>query len=168
MAKPKSPYLWKGKTPTAKQLKILMRRDRVLDLREGGASIRQIAEHINRENTEKGEKTVAFQTIFNDLVAVLDDLHKSQTLKTKHMVVLQLRKLERAELAHFGKFLKAGTADEAEKYSRAMERIWKRYDNLAGIARPEKVELTGADGGPVEANIRVILPAGSGMEEQEA
>lgn len=131
----------KRKTPSARQLEMFRRRERVLELREGGASIRQIAEHLNREAITNGMKTVTYQTVFNDLVAALEDLHENQRMKTKHLVQLQINKLDRLDLAHFSKLLAVQDADSFEKWTRGFERIWKRYDSLLGLHKPVKVEL---------------------------
>ncbi len=143
----------------------LRRRMRILALREQGWTIRQISEELTKK---EGEDGCGPTMIFNHLVAALDDLHKNYTLELKHNVQLQINKLEKIEAAHLQKLSNPKTKpDDVEKLSRSLERVWKRYDTLLGLAKPTKVEVTGNEGGPLEAKIRVILPAAAEPDESQ-
>lgn len=135
-----------AKAPTKKELVILARQDRVIDLRAGGASIRQISEHLTAEflkdNPDKKPKGFSRGQVHNDLEAGLNRLHEKEHLKVKQMVQLELVKLDKLELAHFTKFQAASKPDDIEKLSRAFERIWKHRAALTGIYKPQKIELS--------------------------
>lgn len=184
--KPKKPPS-KGHAATPKDIEIIERRNKILDLRTQGASIRQISEQLRA----KGENGASVARVHQLLVDALEDLHVKQSIKTHHHVQLELIKLDRKELALFGNLvrladldssllkdisqaaksddasflltlLKKGfNADEIEKYSRSIERIWKYRSSLLGLAKPTKHEHTGEDGKPIETSLvtRVILPA---------
>jgi hypothetical protein len=147
--------------PDAKELELIKRREKILDLREGGASIRQISEHLTAQGVEGCSPTRVHEL----LAEALDDMLKNQRLKTKQIVQLEINKLDRVELTVSPKLLKATDADSIEKLSRSMERVWKRRDALLGLTKPEKHEHTGADGAPLDTSIRVILPALTVMPE---
>jgi len=67
---------------------------------------------------------------------------------------------------HFGPFLKSDSADEAEKRSRVMERIWRRRNDLDGnVGGKVKVEVPiDSAGGEVRTEIRVIMPVATEEE----
>lgn len=191
----------------AKEIEIVRRRDKILDLKENGASIRQISDLLIRDRVRElivlnplmPENVAEFEAakglsptrIHQLLMEALDDLHKNQRLKVEQHVALELRKLERAELAIFGNMQRIGDldknllralmdatkthdiasllaiakhgfySDDIEKYTRSLERIWKRRDTLLGLNKPIKVEHAGEGGGPIETVTRVILPPGA-------
>ncbi len=126
---------------TPKQLELLRRRERVLELFSHDISIRQIADHINADRVKNGEKPLAFQTIHNDLIAALDAEAEYTSIKRRHHIQLILKKLQRIEAAHIGKLLKATSADEFEKYTRGFQRIWERQDAVLGTHKPVKLEV---------------------------
>lgn len=121
----------------SKEAELLVKRDKILDLATGGASIRQIAEHL----AELGFEGVSRSRVHQLLVEALDDLHETQRMKTRHYLQLELGKLNRVELAHFNKLLKADDADHIEKLSRAMSRVWDRRDSLLGLRKPIEVKV---------------------------
>lgn len=129
------------RAPKKKDLEILRKRNKIMDLRENGATIRQIAEHL----TLQGEKGCSPTRVFELLVEGLEDIYKTQRLKAKHLVQLEINKLDRIELAHFNKLLTATSADDVEKYSRAFERIWKRRDAMLGLHKPQRIEVSARD-----------------------
>ncbi len=165
-----------------RQLKRLQLRDKVLDLYEMGASIRQIAERLQSQ----GEKNCSRGTVHNLILEGLDDIRKNLTLRQEQMVQRELNKLDKLELALLpnlmrlaesdSEFIRHGwkgeglppagilrgvsrNADEIDKLSRSIERIWKRRDGLLGLQKPLAVEASGPGGGPIETLTRVILPA---------
>jgi hypothetical protein len=186
LRKPAKPRKPKAKTekkpahaPDPKELAIIRRRDKILDLRETGASIRQISAHLIAQGEEEGCSPSRVHEI---LVEGLEDLMKNQRLKTQHFVQLELNKLDRNELALLPNLLRLAEkdkesitnlgrpsyADAIEKYSRSIERIWKRRDTLLGLNK-QKIEVSGEDGAPIpiETAIRVILPEADDMQRAE-
>jgi hypothetical protein len=134
-------------------------RNKIMDLREGGASIRSISEHL----TSQGEKGCSRAMVFNHLEAGLDELRKEFTIKYKNFIQVRLNQMQRVELAHFKRLCNHElTPDDFEKLSRGLDRIWKRMDDLIDRLtdnhKTTKVEVTGADGGPLETVTRVIMP----------
>ncbi|MGE3467698.1 MAG: hypothetical protein AB7J13_12275 [Pyrinomonadaceae bacterium] len=149
---------------TKKQLKRLQLRDKVLDLYEMGASIRQIAERLQSQ----GEKNCSRSTVHNLILEGLDDIRKNLTLRHEQLVQRELNKLDKMELALLpnvmrlaesdSEFIRNGwkgdgipptgilkgvsrNADEIEKLTRAIDRIWKRRDSLLGLHKPLKVDI---------------------------
>lgn len=147
----------KSRTPKKKELEIIYRRNKILDLRETGASIRQISEHLISDGAKnlmdgdpdltiekaraKARKGLSPTMVHEHLAAALEDLYKTQRLKTKHLVVIEINKMERVELAHFTRLLRETNPDSIEKLSRALERVWKRRDALLGLHKPLKIQI---------------------------
>lgn len=127
---------------TPKQLERFRRRERVLELFELDISVRQIADHLNRELEAKGEKPVTFQTVHNDLIWILDYHREEFRLKTRHHVQVAINQLKRISQTHMTKMLQASTPDQFEKMSRGFERIWRRHDALLGLHKPQKIEMS--------------------------
>lgn len=141
----------------SKNIEVVKRRIRVLELKEMGASIRQISQRLTDEalaefrtanpgvDDPKAERKAVRgcspTRVQELLVEALEDLYRNQRLKTRHMVQLELNKMDRIELAHLSRLLKSTTPDSIEKLSRALERVWKRRDALLGLHKPLKVEL---------------------------
>lgn len=129
------------RTLSPKQMKLQERRERVLELYSHDVTIRQIAEHLNKERVAAGEKPISFQTVHNDLIAALNAEAEYTAIKRRHHIQLILKKLQRIESTHIGKLLKATSADEFEKYTRGFDRIWSRYDAILGTRKPVKLDL---------------------------
>jgi hypothetical protein len=191
-----------------KDIELVRKRTRILELKETGAGIRQISELLTRERMEQlleehpamprdvaeyeAAKGNSRSRVHQLLAEALEDLWSTQRLTAKHMVELELAKLERNEVAVQPNLLRMAEldrnllkqiersardgdgglllsrllehgfhADEVEKYSRVLERIWKRRDSLLGLNKPVKVEHSGEDGKPIETITRVILPQGA-------
>ncbi len=129
--------------PDQKELELIRKRNKILDLREMGASIRQIADQL----AAQGEDGVSKTRVHELLVEALEDLLKTQRMKTRHYRQLEINKLDRAELAIFPKLLRAAesnlllNSDDIEKISRSLDRIWKRRDSLLGLNAPVKVDV---------------------------
>ncbi len=156
----------KKKAADAAEIRAYNLRNKILDLREGGATIRQISEHL----TAQGEKGCAPTSVFNHLEAGLDHVRKEFTLKYKNFIQVRLNQMYRVELAHFKRLCDKDLApDDFEKLSRGMDRIWKRMDDLIDRLtdnhKTTKVEVTGEGGGAIETVTRVILPS---MTEPES
>lgn len=168
--KPSLPITRKRKTKAEKadhaatqaELERYRIRNKILSLREQGATIRQITEQMQAA----GEKGCSQKSVQDHLVAALTDLHENYTLNVKHYAQLRLNQCYRVELAHFKRLCDPHLSpDDFEKLSRGMDRIWKRMDEqIAEITgtgkRSTTVEISSEGGGPVEANIRVIMPPG--------
>lgn len=123
--------------PSVKDLPKIIKRNKIADLYDGGASIRQISAHLR----EQGMAGVGPTSVFNHLQESLEEEYSKLRLKARHMVQAELRKLQRVELAHFKRLCDATDADDIEKLSRAMERVWKRKDSLLGLHKPVKIDL---------------------------
>lgn len=150
----------KKKAADAAELAKYALRDKIMDLRIGGASIRQISDHLKAQGLEG----VCPSSIFNHLEAGLDHIREKFTLKYKNYIQIRLDQMYRVELSHFKRLCDTTLSpDDFEKLSRGMDRIWKRMDDLIDRLtdnhKTTKVEVTGTDGGPVETNIRVIMPS---------
>lgn len=150
---------------TAKEMSSFEKRNLILDLRENGASIRAISDHFATRGIAGG----SVGNIHKHLVRALEDMLKNQRMKAKHIVQLELNKLDRVELAHFSRLLTSVEPDSIEKLSRALGVVWRRRDSLLGLNKPVKHEHTGEDGGPIETSIvtRVILPTAADNEPDE-
>ena len=123
--------------PTAWELGIEEKKNLILDMRERGASIRDISKHFQ----DNGIKGSALATIHKHLVNALEDMLTHRRMKVKHVVQLELNKIDRVESAHFRRLLTSVDADSIEKLSRAMERVWRRRDALLGLHKPLKVQI---------------------------
>jgi len=160
---------------------LIIKKNRILDLRVRGATIRQISQRL----AEDGLTGVSKSNVQKLLRAALDDAINDNELSAKQLLQLELEKLDRQELALSPNLLQIADADRkilasinkgtvsgrsiqavlaklgsdhVEKYSRAYERVLKLRVQLLGMAKPVKVEATGVDGGPIETVTRVILP----------
>ena len=127
------------KKPTRNQIRIsvLDKMDKILDLTEMGASIRQISVRLR----EQGYTGTSRSNVAKLLKKALDSQAKDVNLKAKHHVQIALNKMQRIELAHYTKLLNATDPDAIEKLSRALERVWKRQDALLGTHKPVKVRV---------------------------
>ncbi|CAN5507832.1 hypothetical protein BH10ACI2_BH10ACI2_04200 [soil metagenome] len=162
-----------GQAKISKQQKM----DKILDLTEGGASIRQISERL----TELGWKGVSRSQVGLLLKKALEQGMAQIDLKAKHHIELALRKEGKKELALLPNYLRLLDEDRRciqetgksknyaaiKNYGEALERVTKRIDALLGNTKPAKVEVTGADGVPLETSIRVIMPTLPDMEQPE-
>lgn len=165
--KPKTEKQIEAAAASAGEIAKVKLRNRILALREGGATIRQISDRL----TEDGEKDCAPTTVFNHLQAGLDELMTEYLLNTKQFVQLRLNQMYRVELAHYRRLCEATDADDIEKLSRAMDRVWKRMDDLidqlTGNSKNGSVKVeVDAPTGPMDTTIRVILPAVPDEEEE--
>ncbi len=139
----KTPKVKSGHAPTKKELDVIRRRNKVLDLRTNGASIRQISELLSAQ----GEEGCSPTRIHQLLVEALEDMHKHQRMKVRHYQQLELNKIDRAELAIFPRLLKVADmdtlvdADGIEKLSRSIDRLWKRRDALLGLHKPQEIKV---------------------------
>lgn len=158
----------KKKAATDTELRTYNLRNKILDLREQGATIRQISETL----ITQGETGCGPTMIFNHLEAGLDHVRKEFTLKYKNFIQVRLNQMYRVELAHFKRMCDARISpDDFEKLSRGMDRIWKRMDDLIDRLtdnhKTTKVEVTGEGGGPVQTITRIIMPPGVEPDDEE-
>lgn len=143
---------------------LIIKKNRILDLRVRGATIRQISQRLS----EDGMTGVSKSNVQKLLRAALDDAIADNKLSAKQLLQLELEKLDRQELALFPNLLQIadadrkllaklsnGTADSrtiqsvisklgsdhVEKYSRSYERTLKLRLQLLGIAKPIKVDI---------------------------
>lgn len=175
-----------GKKPTVKTKAETIadkeiRKARILDLAMLGSTVRQISERLTADKLTGVSKS----SVHNLLTEALDDAKKENLEKAEHLLQLELEKIKKLEIAIMPNMVRiadidrrvlqkltAGEVDPVaavmlmdklqsdhfEKYSRSLERLHRRYDQLTGIAKPQKVEHSGENGGPIETAIRVILP----------
>lgn len=147
----------------------LRKRQKILNLREQGATIRQISEQM----IANGETGCSPKSVFDHLVAALNDLTEKYTLNVKQFAQIRLNQMYRVELSHYKRLCDHDlSADNFEKLSRGMDRIWKRMDSfidqLTGNTKQSaKFEIPVDAGSSVEAKIRVILPAAVEEDEPE-
>lgn len=145
---------------TQADIELIRKRTRILGLREQGASIRQISEQM----IKSGEDGCSPASVYDHLVAALEDLVENYTLKTKHVIQLRLNQLYRVELSHFSRLCDSSLKpDDFEKMSRGMKVVWDRMDvlidQLNGTGkRTAVVEMKADPGVAAAANIRVIMP----------
>ncbi len=124
-------------TRNQKKMGMTEKLDKILDLTEMGASIRQISKQLEGQ----GFSGTSRSNIGKLLKKALDAQAKEVNLKAKHHVQIALNKMQRIELAHFSRLLNATDADSIEKISRALDRVWKRQDALLGTHKPVKVQI---------------------------
>lgn len=120
-----------------KRYTTLQKKAKILDLTEGGASIRQISERL----TSEGWTGCSRSNVGKLLKAALEDCADELKLKAKHYVTLELNKMRRAELAHFARFLNETDPDKIAKLSSALSPVWRRIDALLGLHKPVKIDL---------------------------
>ena len=151
-------------TDAEKESDLIIKKNRILDLRVRGATIRQISIRL----TEDGLTGVSKSNVQKLLRAALDDAISDNKMSATQLLQLELEKLDRQELAIFPNLLQIadldrqqlsriansrGTAktvadsfqrlgsDHVEKYSRAYERVLKLRVQLLGMAKPQKVDV---------------------------
>jgi len=113
--------------PTSKQnLEAAERRNRVLDMRLLGASLRQIAKKVN----------CSHETVRLDLQRALRELHEEQTDKMEHLRGLELSRLDLAWQAIANKVLEGDLA-AIDRFVKLSERRAK----LLGMDEPTKISL---------------------------
>lgn len=159
----------KGKSAKqqAKEIEMLERAIRVVELRKSGASLRAIANKLKSEGLD-----VTYKTVERDLDAALKVLAESRLNKTKEMRELQNERLEGLLLAHYpaaiGRIevlknpfgepiidpesnkpeLKIHAPNIAEGYLAL--NIINSISDLFSL-RVQKHEITGADGKPLDS-----------------
>lgn len=155
------------------------KKDRILELTEMGASIRQISDRL----TEAGWTGCSRSNVGKLLKESIDGAIEENQLKAAHYVELEIRKERRKELSLMANLLRLAEADATllkddairgskhadavDKYSRSLERVTKRIDSLLGLHKPVKVEATGKDGAPLVPTIRVIMPKQAEADDEE-
>lgn len=140
-------------TKFQQKLQRIARNKKIHELAIVGAVVRQISTQLTKSGwTGAGKSNVA-----KVLKKALDVAAMDADLTAEQRKRLELDKIDQAELMHFGPFLKSSGADEAEKRSRIMERIWRRRDALLGLQKPLKTEISGPEGGPIHAEITTDL-----------
>ena len=145
---------------TQAEIEMLRKRNKILALREQGATIRQISEQMKAN----GEEGCSEPSVFRHLVAALNDLTKNYTLNTKSWAQLRLNQMQRIELSHFKRLNDTHlTPNEFQALSRGMDIIWKRMDQmiaeLTGEGKKQtKIEITADTPMPIEVTTRVIMP----------
>lgn len=143
---------------TARQLKIQERQLLALELHTAGSSFSQISEHLKT----KGYKGCSRSNVGKDVDAALEDANQDNIEKKKHIVQLELRRLDALTMSSWPRTMREGNPDDIHAQLAIMARR-ARYLNLE---KPGKLEVTGKDGGPVEtAIVRVIMPAGVSDQE---
>lgn len=170
-----------AETDAEQDIDLIIKKNRILDLRVRGATIRQISQRLE----EDGLTGVKKSNVQKLLRAALDDAIDDNKLSAQQLLQLELEKLDRQELALFPNLLQLADidrqqlgritqgrgnartvalalqklgSDHVEKYSRSLERVLKLRVQLLSLAKPVKVEVSGENGGPIETAIRVILP----------
>jgi hypothetical protein len=149
------------------KLSVVLKRQKILALHEQGATITQISQHLK----DQGLSGVSRGMVHLHLSAILEEESTTLRLKARHFIQLELNKLSKQELSIAGNAVRlaeidteiikklstavkaddwltaknligALNADGVEKYSRSLERIWKRRDAIMGTHKPQKVELS--------------------------
>lgn len=130
---------------TRKQLMIMERQLLVLELHVAGSSFTQISRHLE----SKGFKGCSRSNVGNDLDAALVDANEGNISKKKHLVQLELRRLDALTLAGWPRTVKKGEPEDIHAQLAIMTRR-ARYLNLE---KPDRIEHTGVDGGPIETTM---------------
>lgn len=176
-----------------KEVEKMEKIDKILELKRGGATFRQISEHM----TGLGYKGCSRSQVCNLFKEGMDMARDHLGIEFGHWRELELDRLETRELALSGNLLRIADldsqklkaiqearrandwdklaaildtgfhSDHVEKYERALDRISRRRDSLLGLSKPQKVEHTGENGKPLEIVTRVILPSVTEVSEEE-
>jgi hypothetical protein len=130
------------KATTKKQLEIEQRRKTVAENILSGLNYRDIG----------GALDVSIGTISSDFSVIIGRLQRDQTSVAEQIVALEIRRLDRALNAIFAKVVE-GDAGAIE----LMLKIMNQRAKYLGLYAPERRELSGLDGGPIEvADIEAI------------
>ena len=130
------------KVTTKKQLEIEQRRKTVAENILSGLNYRDIG----------GALDVSIGTISSDFSVIIGRLQREQTTAAEEIITLEIRRLDRALNAIFAKVVEgdAGAID-------LMLKIMNQRAKYLGLYAPERRELSGLDGGPIEvADIEAI------------
>lgn len=125
------------------------RRILAVEYRKTGANYRQIADIL----TKKGYPCSHSQVI-RDVKRALRSLAKLEVKETAELRQLEMQRLDALQLALWNLALKGQIAAVLACLSIIEKRI-----KLFGLNAPEKHEITGKNGKPIETNTRVILPS---------
>ena len=129
------------------------KREKALDLRRAGASLRDIARALG----------VAHSTAKEYLDEAMADLQAAQNEKAEATRAVELDRLERLHMSLWP--TATGKDTEPETRNKAIDRlvrISERRSKLLGLDAPQRQELTGADGKPIEnktvIEVRYVKP----------
>ena len=109
------------------------RREKCLELRIGGASKRAIAREVGISDRQVGR-------LLDDAI---DTLNKSCNEKAEHVKRIELERLDKMTLALF-------TNRNSPRVTDSLLRIMEQRAKLLGLYEPEKKELSGPNGQPLE------------------
>jgi hypothetical protein len=114
------------------KLTAAMLRERVLELRVQGLSVRAIAKQVDRSH----------QRVAQIIAASLDTLYAKNLETTQHMVDLEMQRLDALLATHWKR-------RRDPEHSNVILRIMDRRARLQGLDKPVKTEIGGFDGKPL-------------------
>lgn len=143
----------------------------VLERRKAGASIREIeaawekfCKKKNAENQELNYEPVSHTQIWKDLKTSLGELKKQEYKQTEDLRQLEAIRLDGLQVQFW--LLAMGIYDSEQKKwikepdvqsGKLLLAIMKRRAELFGLDMPQKHEVTGAEGKPIETISTVII-----------
>lgn len=154
----------------AKEIEVLKRGKRVIQLKMGGESFRAIADKL----TEEGVADVSYETVRRDYLAAMKIEHNDYLEESLVLKTLQNQRLESLLLAHWtpatGKTYPEIDADgkpvidektnqpkkiHVEPDAEAGRLVLKTIQEISELnqLKPKQTQLTGKGGGPIEANL---------------
>ncbi len=133
----KPPRNSKAKRPTPEEkLKILERRILVTDLRRSGASIRQIAKHLD----------CSTGTVFSDLEAGLALLDETLVKNTELLAAAELDRIDDWEFTIYPKFKGTKgytpTIEELDRLLGKLIALQNQRDKYLRVTKPKEIKLT--------------------------
>lgn len=146
--------------------RVIDRGSRILELRKNGASLRAISAALKKEAEAKGEsdRGYSYEQVRKDYNAIIDLRIEEQQETLEEIRAISAERLEEV-LLHYMPYVRLKVdgltpRNEVELKKKAGDTVIKAVKELAelyGAKRPQKLEVTGEDGKPLNVVTQVIV-----------
>lgn len=171
-----APIAKKRKRTAQQTAKIIERGSRILELRKNGASLRAISAVLKREAEERGESTRGYsyeqvRRDFNEIVALRieeqqDALEEIRVICCERLEDVVLNYMPYAK-SKIGPLTDANTVKMKMKAGDTIIKAVKELSEIYGAKRPQKLEVTGEDGKPLNVVTQVLIEFTNNIDPDE-
>jgi hypothetical protein len=157
----------------ARTARIIEKGSRILELRKSGASFRAISRQLIKQAEAAGESTagLSYNQIRNDYSQLIELSIEESKVSIEEQRVLATERLDDI-LLHFMPYVRltvdASTSSKMVrmkmKAGDIVIKAIKEHAEICGLKRPQKLEITGTDGGPLITSV-IIEPVKSNIPD---